>query len=74
MIAAITQETRDPPPPATEAAVSAPSSQPYPMIEPRDTKLSPQNPTVRMSPVSVFTVSTGAASAIFGSALFGPFV
>src|SRR6478672_9977415 len=35
--------------PATCAASRAPSSQPDPMIEPRDTNVRPQNPTSRLS-------------------------
>ncbi|GGF16249.1 hypothetical protein GCM10011399_07600 [Subtercola lobariae] len=34
-------------PPANFAAVSAPSNQPEPMMEPSETKVRPQNPTVR---------------------------
>ena len=47
MIAAITHETREPPPPASPAAVRAPSSQPDPMIEPSEMKVRPQNPIRR---------------------------
>ena len=49
MIAASTHDTSEPPPPASFAAVSAPSSQPDPMIEPSETNVRPQNPTVLCS-------------------------
>ncbi len=49
MIAARTHEISDAGP-AFCAALSAPSSQPEPMIEPRETNISPQKPTERCSP------------------------
>src|SRR6478736_8896901 len=49
--------------PATCAASRAPSSQPDPMIEPRDTNVRPQNPTSRLS-LAGLPVLLGAAVAV----------
>src|SRR2546423_15619390 len=47
--------------PAASAALSAPSSQPDPMIEPSETNIRPQNPTERLSwPACELVVSIGA--------------
>src|SRR5579875_2779555 len=49
-------------PPADFAAVSAPNSQPDPMIEPSEMNISALNPTVRRRPVPV--VSTGPSAVV----------
>src|SRR3569833_3235151 len=63
MTAASTQESNDAGP-ASLAAVSAPSSQPDPMIEPRDANMSPQNPTSLHKRFSAPTAPVGVVVAI----------